>query len=694
MTAQSRQVELTIRGMHCTNCALGLEKHLSKIGIDKVSVDFSSSSAQFVLPDNKDLDTVVQEIESLGYSIPGRTRAGWEILPSLQSKVLFSAIFSVPLLINSFFHLHLFHNPLTQLFLCLPVFALGVVHFGKSGMASLKTGAPNMDVLIFIGITAAFGYSVAGIILELGPDALFFESTATITTVVLLGNLLEEISVKKTSSAIEELSRFQPTKAKVLVNQLGKESIHELDAEVVQIGQNIMVNSGDKIPLDGEIYWGAASVDESMISGESLPVKKLPGDKVIGGTLVIDGSIKAQTTAVGENTVLSRMIKLVRQAQLNKPQIQRLSDKVGGIFVPIVLAIAGATLIGRFFIFGHSFQDSLLASIAVLVIACPCAMGLATPTAVMVGVGRAARSGILIKGGDTLERLAQAKTAIFDKTGTLTEGRFKVKSLSLAGIDRSEAEAIILGLERHSSHPIARSLAAEFSNASPRIFREVKEIKGVGIEAQDEQGRRYELKAERSEHFDIALYIDGRKAAEISLGDDTKAKAKETIAALNSAGLTTVLLSGDRRQKCEDLASDLGIKHVFSQMMPEDKLKKIDELESQGQTAFIGDGVNDAPALSRASVGISIGGATDAAIHSANVILLSSDLSSLNKAFDIAKLTIRTIKENLFWAFSYNIIAIPLAAAGKLNPLIACLAMAFSDIVVVVNSLKLRHRGE
>lgn len=694
MTSGSRQVELTIRGMHCTNCALGLEKHLNKLGVDKVSVDFSSSSAQFELPASKDLETVVREIEALGYLIPGRSAARREFLPSMLEKVLFSSIFSIPLLLNSFFHLHLLHNPIVQLALCIPVFALGVLHFGKSGLASLRTGMPNMDVLIFVGITAAFIYSLAGMVLGMGPDSLFFESASTITTVVLLGNLLEEISVKKTSSAIEELSKFQAARAKVIVSELGKESIQEIDADRVGIGQDIIVNAGDKIPLDGEIYWGGASVDESMISGESLPVRKGVGLNVIGGTIVIDGSLKIKTTAVGEDTILSRMIRLVRQAQLKKPTIQRLSDKVGGIFVPVVLGISLLTLLGRLFVFNHDFQDSLLAAIAVLVIACPCAMGLATPTAVMVGVGRAARSGILIKGGDTLEKLAQAKTAIFDKTGTLTEGKFKVKSMNLLGIDRAEAESIVLGLERHSSHPIAKSLAAEFSSARPMNFGSVSEIKGVGMEAADDRGRRYELKAERNERFDLVLYIDGKKAAEISLGDETKPKARETIASLNASGLTTVLLSGDRRQKCEDLAAEVGIRQVFSQMMPDDKLRKIDELEAGGPTAFIGDGVNDAPALSRASVGISLGGATDAAIHSANVILLSNDLGSLNRAFDIARLTIRTIKENLFWAFSYNIIAIPLAAAGKLNPMIACLAMAFSDVVVVLNSLKLRHRGD
>lgn len=691
-------MEVNIQGMHCSNCAQGIEKHLHALGAKNVTVNFATSSAQIALDQADNLDTVLSEIQKLGYTVGGQGESRgspW----SLEKKFIFSLIWTIPLFMHMFVHRALLHNPFFQLFLCLPVFSLGTLHFGSSAWRAVRRGFFNMDVLIFLGITAAFLYSFAGTVLGLGQDYLFYETAATITTIVLFGNLMEQRSARRTTTAIEELSRIQPLKATRIISQLGKEQLSEINAHDIVVGERLLVNTGDKVPVDGEVYWGECTVDESMISGESFPKEKRIGDLVIGGTIVSSGTIKIKASAVGEHTVLAAMIRLVKQAHTSKPEIQRIGDKVGAVFVPLVVFIALAAFFGNYFVYDVAFAQSLLRSIAVLVIACPCSIGLATPTAVMVGIGRAAKNGILIKGGATLERLATVKSVVFDKTGTLSTGELSIEAFETFTNDRAICEAVLIGLERHSRHPIAKSIHKAFKSVSPLPFASVEELSGLGVKGRDNSGNVFELGSRLfypalsiNGAYDLYLFRNGSLYAALTLRDTAKHDAQATVAALRDLGLSLVLLSGDTKQNCENIASQTGIDKLYWEKLPAEKLSIIASLENEGATAYVGDGINDAAALARASVGISLQGATQSAIQSAQVVLLSANLALLTQAIALSRRTLLTIKQNLFWSFSYNVVAIPIAAAGMLNPIIASLCMAFSDIVVIGNSLRLRSQ--
>jgi Cu+-exporting ATPase len=705
-----KNVNLKVAGMNCANCALGLEKHLEKFGAHEVHVSFTTSRASFKLDETGSLDKIKKEIERLGYQIfdgslpiekykkfsPGLFLG--KALSTIEGKFYFSLIWTIPLFLHMFLPLAILHDPFVQLILCIPVYAVGLLHFGKSALSSLKMRAINMDILIVIGISAAFVYSLAGIILKLGPDYLFFETTATITTVVLLGNVIERRSVKKTTSAIEELTRFQARDAKLVTQAAGREKVSDVPAEQIQVGDILLVNSGDKVPADGEIIRGSASIDESAISGESLAVDKEAGDLVVGGTLVLSGSIYVKAVRVGEETVLGNIIRLVSEAHSNKPRIQRMGDKVSAYFVPIVLGFALITLIFSVLILGITFQEALLRSIAVLVIACPCAMGLATPTAVMVGVSRGARNGILLKGGSTIEEFSAVRTIIFDKTGTLTTGQFKIKQIRLyGGQDLAQVRSAVYSLEKHSSHPLARSLTRELSDANEVLLENVKESKGISVKGEAPDGSTYEIGSQKiaqrwatQYQHDLYLLRDEELVAGIDITDDIKVDAAQTISDLKAQGIRTVLLSGDKKEKCLQVAQQVGINEVYYEKLPEEKLKIVEKITREGPSAFIGDGINDAPSLARATVGISLTEATEAAIQSARIVILSDRLAHLASSHALSKRSLLTIKQNLFWAFFYNTAAIPLAAAGYLSPMIAALAMAFSDLMVIGNSLRLR----
>lgn len=619
----------------------------------------------------------------------------------LEQKFFLSAIFTLPLLGHMFLPYPWLHRPELQLLLCLPVFWIGTKHFGSSALKSLRHKTPNMDVLIFIGICASFAYSLIGTIFQLGPDFVFYETSASISTLVLLGNLIEQRSVKHTSSAIEELSKVQPVSAMRVSRANGQEKLSQVDAALLRVGDELLINSGDKVPVDAEVIWGEASLNEAMISGESRPVEKTVGDKIIGGTLLLNGSLRARASAVADQTVLANMIKLVREAKTKKADIQRLADRISAVFVPAVLAIAALSLTINYFLIDTTFVEALLRSIAVLVIACPCAMGLATPTAVMVGVGRAARNGILLKGADSLEKLAGITQIIFDKTGTLTNGNFRIISIKCLGVDEESVKELLLGLEQHSSHPIARSVVRQLSASNPYQFAKVQEEKGLGVSANDAQGIVYRLGSKAilghsyPEHRDAELFLlrGNDLIATVSIEDEIKPEAKQTLALLSKQGVESIMLSGDREQNCKAVANNLGIKRYFSEHSPQQKLDRLTELELQAPSALVGDGINDAPALAQARIGISLSDATQAAIDAAQVVLLNGRLDYIVKALLLSRITFRTIKQNLFWAFFYNVLAIPIAAAGLLNPGIAALAMALSDVVVIGNSLRLRRRA-
>jgi Cu+-exporting ATPase len=434
-----------------------------------------------------------------------------------------------------------------------------------------------------------------------------------------------------------------------------------------------------------------------MLTGESDPILKEKEAEVVGGSLLKSGSLRMQATAVGKATVLSQIIQLVKRAQADKPEIQKLADQISAIFVPAVVGIALLTFLLSYLVFDLSLQASIIHAVAVLVISCPCAMGLATPTAVVVGIGRATRKGILIKGGRTLEAFSKVKYVVFDKTGTLTTGNFAIEAIHCPEGEREAVENVIFSLEKHSSHPIAQSLLNELSHAQTLSLKEVEEVEGYGISATDEAGHRYRLGSYRwaqnlteEDQHNLYLLKDDQLWASIDLKDEVRPEASEAIQSLKSYGLTPVLLSGDRAEKCQQVADALGIEEVYAEQLPAEKLAIIDKLNEQGGTAMVGDGINDAPALAKATVGISLSQATQAAIQSAQIVLLQGNLSALGDLLAIGKHTVLTIKQNLFWAFAYNVVAIPLAAFGYLSPILGAAAMAFSDVVVVGNSLRLR----
>ena len=684
--------------MTCSNCAAGIKKHLLNKGLEDVNVNFSTGEANCNINSLHNQNDVENIIQKLGYSIIKPNEEIKNNISKVERYFYSTLVFTLPLFSHMFFPEDSFiQNPFLQFFLCLPVYLIGINYFGKSAWSSLKTGVPNMDVLIFIGSSAAFFYSIYGWLIFGGTSEmhhyLFFETTATIITLVLLGNVLEHKSIKKTTTAIGDLTSIQEVIAKTEVNGI----IEEVNFDEIKVGDILVVNSGDKIPTDGIIISGSAYIDESMITGESIPVNKNEDSNVIGGTIINDGNLKIKATKVGNDTLLSRIIELVKNAQNNKPNIQKLGDKVSAIFVPVVLFIAMLTFFIGHYYFLLSMQEALLRGIAVLVISCPCAMGLATPTAVMVGIGRAAKNGILIKGGDSLEKLASVKSIVFDKTGTLTTGKFIVSNFNAINEDEKKIKNIIYNIEKYSSHPIAKSLCNAFKdNNSALEVKNIIEEKGISISAEIDDNL-YSIGSSKiiisDEKHDLFVLKNNRIIATLDISDELKINTDLVISTLHKSEYTTTILSGDKKDKCDKISEKLGITTTFSEQLPQDKITKIEELVDQNPTAMVGDGINDAPALARATIGISLGNATQIAIQSADVVLLNNEnLQQLPQALQLGKHTLLTIKQNLFWAFSYNLVAIPIAFLGLLNPMWAALFMAFSDVIVIGNSIRLRYK--
>jgi Cu+-exporting ATPase len=688
-------VELNVTGMHCNNCALSIHKLLEKKGLQNILVDFAGEEVKFSNNNDTDVDAIIKDIEGLGYKVVDDPAT--EVTPfyeKVENKFIFCAILTAPLLLHMVLPWHFLHLPIVQLLLCLPVFLVGCLHFGKSAINSIRGGVPNMDVLIFTGSSAAFIYSLVGTIENLGERYQFYETCAVIITLVLLGNVLEKRSVAQTTSAVKDLVKIQQVNANRVVNG----SVEVISAKEVRPGDTLLVNQGDKIPVDGEVLSGDASVDEAMLTGESMPVEKEKYDKVIGGTIVQHGNIRMIATKVGSNTVLSQIIELMKKAQAAKPPVQKLGDKVAAIFVPIVILIALLTFIITFFAVHTVLQVALMNAIAVLVISCPCAMGLATPTAVMVGLGRAAKNGILIKGGDTIEAVAHAKYVVFDKTGTLTTGKFSINDIKAeGGASIEQIRGVILAIEERSNHPIAKSLVNGLKSLpqTKLILKSAKEEKGLGMRAEDIDGNHYFLgtgKSGSKDDFNLSLYKNQKLLAQIAVDDEVKPDAVTLVTQLKKMNIIPVLLSGDKDSRCLKVAKLIGIDEVHSEKLPDEKLSVIDIYKQKGKTIMIGDGINDAPALTKADVGVSMNDASQVAIQSASVVLLNTDLYSVVKFLQISKHTLITIKQNLFWAFAYNIVAIPIAALGFLNPMVGAFAMAFSDVVVIGNSLRLKTK--
>ena len=690
------KITLHVEGMTCNNCANGIKVHLEKNLIENVNVNFSLSEVSFSENNTSDKKHIISLVEEIGYKVK-KKKSKEKRFSKVDVLFLISLFFTIPLFSHMFLdHSNILNDPIIQLVLCLPVYFIGLIYFGKSAFNSLKTGVPNMDVLIFIGSSAAFFYSLYGWWLFYGAievhNYMFFETSATIITLVLLGNVLEHRSVKQTTTALKDLSKIKNTIAKKVFD----DKIVDIKFEDIIKGDILIINSGDIIPTDGTIIWGDCTLDESMLTGESLPIAKKSNNMVIGGTTLLSGSIKIKASEVGNNTILSQIIELVKNAQKEQPEIQKLGDKVSAIFVPVVIGISIFTFFICHYFFNIPFTDAFLRSIAVLVISCPCAMGLATPTAIMVGIGRAAKNGILIKGGNTLEKMASIKNIAFDKTGTITTGNFKILDLNIIEGDENEIKNIIYNIEKHSSHPIANSLINELKDYSEKLnIKNIEEKNGFGITAQINNDIYFigkEVSSNQKRKFDVYLKKNDTTIATINLKDEIKDETQKIINNLKKE-YTTSLVSGDRKEKCDELNKSLLFDEVFSNKSPKDKLKIIEQLNKENNTLMVGDGINDAPALSKATLGVSLGNASQIAIQSSEIILLNKEnLKQLPKALKISKHTLLTIKQNLFWAFSYNIIAIPIACLGYLNPMWAALFMAFSDIVVIGNSIRLKFK--
>ena len=703
-------VALKVDGMSCTNCALSIHKYLEGEGIVAPKVNFMEGAVQFDLPESGNKEKLIKGINSLGYKVRMNDAAPekkW--LDNNKERALFSLIFTIPLMLHMLpgVHIHILMNSYLQLALTLPVFIVGMNYFGRSAWNSVTKGIPNMNVLVAIGATASFGYSLYGTLTGQGAVFAYYETTATILTLVFFGNYLEDASIESTQRALKDLVKAQKVMANMIVfDEHHKELLMPVESNTLKVGDLILINSGETVPMDSKILWGDASVNESIVTGESVPVFRKMNDILLGGSTIETGTIKAYVTAVGDDTVLANILKMVKNAQGEKPPVQILADKISAIFVPLVLGIALLTLAGNYFFTNIGFGESMLRAIAVLVISCPCAMGLATPAAIAVGLGRGARNGVIFKNAKSLETFKDIKQVVFDKTGTLTTGHFEIASSKiLEAISEEEFKVIAYSLEKYSNHPIAKCISTQWKNKTEIKWRSIEEVKGLGIKAVDTDGNTYWAGSYKTiiqkapvtstdieQGHNVYLQKNDIVLGWIDVADQIRPEAKQTIDILHSQGIHTILLSGDSKEKSEQVGKTLGIQEIISEQSPADKLNKLDSLTAKGPTAMVGDGINDAPALAKATIGISLSNASHIAIQSAQVILMNQGLKNLPMALGLGRKTYETIKENLGWAFSYNLIAIPVAALGLLGtwgPTYGALIMGLSDVVLALNSLRL-----
>jgi P-type Cu+ transporter len=701
------KVQWKVEGMTCANCALTVNKYLQQQGAKSIVVNPIDGDVSFELNGNKTRQQIAKGIESLGYTVEtdGLPAAPTKkpFLSGNVQRFWFCLPFTLVLMLHMIpgVHIHFLMNPWLQLALTLPVFITGMRFFGRSAVKSLRNRVPNMNVLITIGSASAFIYSLIGTLFNLGEAFLFYETTATIITLVFLGNYLEDASVQSTQRSLKTLVRSQ----KIMANMIAfdgdhKEIIFPIENTQLKAGDLVLIRTGEQVPADCKILWGEAHVNESILTGESMPVHKKQKDQIIGGSIVEEGNVKAQVTAAGNDTVLSNILNLVKKAQGEKPPMQQMADRISAVFVPLVLGIALLTLIVNWIVL-KEFTPSLLRSIAVLVIACPCAMGLATPAAIAVGLGRGARNGILFRNAKSLELFKDIRQVVFDKTGTLTTGKFIVSNwqLKTGSLAEEEFRRIVYSLEKYSNHPLAKTLVNEWKSGNEIRWKKIEEIKGRGIVAEDKEGNHYALGSyklaedlTKEDEHNIYVIKNNELLGWIDLKDELRPEAGDVVGFLHSKNIKTVLLSGDRYSKTRQLARSLGIEEIIAEQTPEQKLQKIEELSSRVPTVMVGDGINDAPALAKATIGISMSEASQLAMQSASVVLMNSGLQKLPMALGLGKHTYLTIKQNLFWAFAYNIVAIPVAALGLLGhygPTYGALIMALSDVVLAVNSVRL-----
>lgn len=742
-----------IKGMTCSACSNAVDRSVKKLqGVKELNVNLLSNSMIIKYDENLLNDEeIIKTVENTGYEVSlqdskkvqkndKKENIAQLEIEELKQRLIISLIFTIPLFYISMGHMLNWYLPsflegeknaitfaFTQFLLSLPIVLINIKYY-KVGFKTLFKGSPNMDSLIAIGTGAAMVYGVFSIYkiwLVLGNNDLnmviqysmdlYFESAAIILTLITLGKYLEARAKGKTSEAINKLIDLAPKIALILKDD--KEI--EIAVEDLKLKDIVIVKPGQSIPTDGIITYGNTSIDESMLTGESLPISKKVGDKVIGASINKYGSIKFEVTKVGENTVLSQIIKLVEEASSSKAPISKLADKISAIFVPTVILISIIATITWLFL-GYSFEFALSIGIAILVISCPCALGLATPTAIMVGIGKGAQNGILIKNAEALETAHTIDTIVLDKTGTITEGKPQVTDIFTKNISEDDLLQIAFSMEKNSEHPLALAIIQEAQKRDIKVLNVVdfKALNGLGVEARIEEitiyignkklldSRNISLDEFFKKSEDLAnsgktpIFIANHKEilGLIAIADTVKPTSKQAILEFEKIGLEVIMLTGDNVNTAKSIAKELNISNVIAEVLPQDKEKIIRELQEDGKkVVMIGDGINDAPALVRADVGIAIGAGTDVAIESANIVLVKSDLLDVVTAIHLSSATIKNIKQNLFWAFIYNIIGIPLAAGvfytllgWKLSPMFAGAAMSLSSVSVVLNALRLK----
>lgn len=743
----TQQRTFTIEGMTCASCAQTIEKATNKLkGVLSASVNLATEKMTVDFdPSEVNVSDVINTVVNAGYGAVEQINTSDSVdkdrekkqkhIKEIWQRFWISAVFTVPLLYIAMGHmigmpLPMFLEPMmhpdtfamAQLMLTIPVVYLGRSFF-IIGFKALFKGHPNMDSLVALGTSAAVLYSLYGTAMIFAGNhdftmALYYESAAVILTLITLGKYLEAVSKGKTSEAIKKLMGLAPKNARILRHN--KEI--EVPIDSVQLEDIIVVRPGEKIPVDGIVVDGSTSVDESMLTGESIPVEKKIGDAVIGASINKNGSFRFKATKVGKDTALSQIIKLVEEAQGSKAPIAKMADKISGVFVPIVIVLAILAGLAWYFLGQESWIFALAITISVLVIACPCALGLATPTAIMVGTGKGAENGVLIKSGDALETTHKIQTIVFDKTGTITEGKPKVTDIVTAAfITEEELLRLAASAEKGSEHPLGEAIVngAEEKQLTLASTEAFEAIPGHGIEVtiegsrlllgnqklMDDQavvlGELNEVSDQLAEQGKTPMYIakDGKIAGIIAVADTIKANSIPAIKKLHQMGIEVAMITGDNKRTAQAIAKQVGIDRVLSEVLPEDKANEVMQLQNEGKkVAMVGDGINDAPALAQADIGIAIGSGTDVAMESADIVLMRSDLMDVPTAVELSKATIKNIKENLFWAFAYNTLGIPVAmgllhvfGGPLLNPMIAGAAMSFSSVSVLLNALRLKR---